>query len=350
MSIFKRSVCLLLVFSVCLSVFVFSVSAETNLDYPLSMDNAVSSSWNNLTDYMSGSDRWGKFQPLSSSTSFSASYQLNDDYHQLFPDFVSGSSYTISVNYAVTIPNTSYNTVNPSTFATKTFFSVVMQNGTNFRVYPTVNYTRWNDGTGWTVRNTFSIPEGAKSVYSITFGCTFNSSFPTSQFLYMTVYPFQLKTVTDVDKQMANDDKNTEKIGGWISQAVSNLISGIMDILMDVFCPSLEYIQGFINDIDDFLVDHLGFLYYPFHVIVEILNSILEFNPTATPSIMLPSLIVPVGEERYTLWEDTAYTFDIINTEPFKTVHQLYLAAVDCSLAFGLIMLFRKKLDEVMTR
>ena len=62
------------------------------------------------------------------------------------------------------------------------------------------------------------------------------------------------------------------------------------------------------------------------------------------------SLVVPVGEERYTLWEDTAYTFDIINTEPFKTVHTLYLAAVDCSLAFGLIMLFRKKLDEVMTR
>ena len=119
---------------------------------------------------------------------------------------------------------------------------------------------------------------------------------------------------------------------------------------MDVFCPSLEYIQGFINDIDDFLVEHLGFLYYPFHVIVEILNRILEFNPSATPSITLPSLIVPVGEERYTLWEDTAYTFDIINTEPFKTVHTLYLAAVDCSLAFGLIMLFRKKLDEVMTR
>ena len=177
------------------------------------------------------------------------------------------------------------------------------------------------------------------------------TSLYTCSFLFASYGDASYYTVlTGVDKQMANDDKNTEKIGGWISQAVSNLISGIMDILMDVFCPSLEYIQGFINDIDDFLVEHLGFLYYPFHVIVEILNSILEFNPTATPSITLPSLVVPVGEERYTLWEDTAYTFDIINTEPFKTVHTLYLAAVDCSLAFGLIMLFRKKLDEVMTR
>ena len=337
-------------FSVCLSVFVFSVSAETNLNYPLSLDNDVFSSWNNLSDYMNGSDRWGKFQPFSSTTTFDASYQLNDDYHHLFPDMVSDSSYTLSVDYALTIPTKSYNTVNSSSFSSKTYLSVVLQNGENLRVYPTVNFTRWNDGTGWSVRNTFSIPEGAQSVYSITFGCTFNSSFPTSQFLYMTVYPFKLKTVTGVDKQMANDDKNTEKIGGWISQAVSALISGIMDILMDVFCPSLEYIQGFINDIDDFLVEHLGFLYYPFHVIVEILNSILEFNPTATPSITLPSLVVPVGEERYTLWEDTAYTFDIINTEPFKTVHTLYLAAVDCSVAFGLIMLFRKKFDEVMTR
>ena len=177
------------------------------------------------------------------------------------------------------------------------------------------------------------------------------NSLYTASFLFSSYGDASYYTVlTGVDKQMANDDENTEKIGGWISQAVSNLISGIMDILMDVFCPSLEYIQGFINDIDDFLVEHLGFLYYPFHVIVEILNRILEFNPSATPSITLPSLIVPVGEERYTLWEDTAYTFDIINTEPFKTVHTLYLAAVDCSLAFGLIMLFRKKLDEVMTR
>jgi len=338
------------VFSVCLSVFAFSASAETNLNYPLSLDYGVMSSWDNSNDYMNGTARWDKFSPHSSSNSFDCIYQLAGEYATLLPDIVSDSSYTLNVNYALTIPTKTYNTVNSNSFSSKTYLTVVLQNGTSLKVYPTVDFTRWNDGTGWTVRNTFSIPEGAKSVYSITFGCTFNSSFPTSQFLYMTVYPFELKTVTGVDKQMANDDKNTEKIGGWISQAVSNLISGIMDILMDVFCPSLEYIQGFINDIDDFLVEHLGFLYYPFHVIVEILNSILEFNPTATPSITLPSLVVPVGEERYTLWEDTAYTFDIINTEPFKTVHTLYLAAVDCSLAFGLIMLFRKKLDEVMTR
>lgn len=337
-------------FSVCLSVFVFSVSAATPTKNYIKYDNvSITSQLFNSSGVsasgvsscpMTNKDVWSNYfysVPLfgtTSSGSFSVKIYIKDFFNNLSSD----NTYHYHLTTGFTGGSTFYNLLGSTAYA--------YVNSQSF----SVSKTSVSNGDSRFVFDFDLTGISGSSDLILQYYLSANSLY-TASFLFSSYGDASYYTVlTGVDKQMANDDKNTEKIGGWISQAVSNLISGIMDILMDVFCPSLEYIQGFINDIDDFLVEHLGFLYYPFHVIVEILNSILEFNPTATPSITLPSLVVPVGEERYTLWEDTAYTFDIINTEPFKTVHTLYLAAVDCSLAFGLIMLFRKKLDEVMTR
>lgn len=337
-------------FSVCLSVFVFSVSAATLTKNYIKYDNvSITSQLFNSSGVsasgvsscpMTNKDVWSNYfysVPLfgtTSSGSFSVKIYIKDFFNNLSSD----NTYHYHLTTGFTGGSTFYNLLGSTAYA--------YVNSQSF----SVSKTSVSNGDSRFVFDFDLTGISGSSDLILQYYLSANSLY-TASFLFSSYGDASYYTVlTGVDKQMANDDKNTEKIGGWISQAVSNLISGIMDILMDVFCPSLEYIQGFINDIDDFLVEHLGFLYYPFHVIVEILNSILEFNPTATPSITLPSLVVPVGEERYTLWEDTAYTFDIINTEPFKTVHTLYLAAVDCSLAFGLIMLFRKKLDEVMTR
>lgn len=336
-------------FSVCLSVFVFSASAATPTKNYIKYDNLQVSSQLFKSDVsasgvsscpMTNKDVWSNYfysVPLfgtTSSGSFSVKIYIKDFFNNLSSD----NTYHYHLTTGFTGGSTFYNLLGSTAYA--------YVNSQSF----SVSKTSVSNGDSRFVFDFDLTGISGSSDLILQYYLSANSLY-TASFLFSSYGDASYYTVlTGVDKQMANDDKNTEKIGGWISQAVSNLISGIMDILMDVFCPSLEYIQGFINDIDDFLVEHLGFLYYPFHVIVEILNSILEFNPTATPSITLPSLVVPVGEERYTLWEDTAYTFDIINTEPFKTVHTLYLSAVDCSLAFGLIMLFRKKLDEVMTR
>lgn len=335
-------------FSVCLSVFVFSASAATPTKNYIKYDNLqvssqiLNSSGSPHNDYeifpLQQVDIWYNYFYKLTAWPYNESYIIRVSIKDFFKGLSSDNTYHYHLTFGFIGGSTVYSKlgttgtalVNSSSFTTSK--SSVSNGDTRYVFDFGISGMSGNSDL------VLSFPVSASTYGELTFLC---SSYGDAS--YYTV-------LTGVDKQMANDDENTEKIGGWISQAVSNLISGIMDILMDVFCPSLEYIQGFINDIDDFLVEHLGFLYYPFHVIVEILNSILEFNPTSTPSITLPSLVVPVGEERYTLWEDTAYTFDIINTEPFKTVHQLYLAAVDCSLAFGLIMLFRKKLDEVMTR
>lgn len=327
-------------FSVCLSVFVFSVSAEIS---PISI---------NLTKYSSNCVAVVGNAPIV--VSGSPSVTSNRFYQGVWP---SGNSFR---KFVLTLSCSSDLVSAKPSYIYDMCFDVYFEDSASLSKISLADVSIGDDSYNLTDYTTDSSGYRVYSFNHSYLGNEINSKLKnfgvvvnfSADITYTNVSIRNLRVVEHSPNEdiIANDDKNTEKIGGWISQAVSNLISGIMDILMDVFCPSLEYIQGFINDIDDFLVEHLGFLYYPFHVIVEILNSILEFNPTATPSITLPSLVVPVGEERYTLWEDTAYTFDIINTEPFKTVHTLYLAAVDCSLAFGLIMLFRKKLDEVMTR
>ena len=230
---FILSLCVVIGFSVSLQGF-----CANTLSYPLILDYAVMSSWSNLNDYMNGTARWDKLSPHSSSNSFDCTYQLAGEYATLLPDIVSDSSYTLSVSYALTIPDKSYNTVNSSSFSSKTYLTVVLQNGTSLKVYPTVNFTRWKEGTGWSVWNTFSIPEGAKSVYSITFGCTFNSSYPSSKFLYMTVYPFELTTVTGTDKiinQFGSNysQPNTDNQDNY-NNAESQLIGGVQSTLNDV--------------------------------------------------------------------------------------------------------------------
>ena len=232
-------------------------SCASSLNYPLTMDNSVSSSWNTLSDYMKNSDRWGKFQPVSATTSFLCFYQLNDDSHVFIPTFVADCSYTLSVNYALTIPTTSYNTVNSNSFSSKAYLTVILQNGTSVHIYPTVNFTKWNDGTGWTVRNTFDIPEGAKSVYTITFGFNFNSSFPTSQSLYLTVYPFQLKTVSGTDKIIeqfgsnysqpdTNNQDNYNKAESQLMGGVQSTLNGVNSQWNNLNGDLLQYQGAFL--------------------------------------------------------------------------------------------------------
>ena len=101
MSIFKRSVCLLLVFSVCLSVFVFSVSAATPTKNYIKYDNLQVSSQLFKSDVsasgvsscpMTNKDAWSNYfysVPLfgtTSSGSFSVKIYIKDFFNNLSSD------------------------------------------------------------------------------------------------------------------------------------------------------------------------------------------------------------------------------------------------------------------------
>lgn len=188
-------------------VFTLQGFCASTLNYPLDLSIDLYSSWNNVSDYMQGDDRWGKFQPLSSTRLFDCRYTLADDVNDLFSDLESDTSYSLYIKTAWTIQNTTYNTISPDTFASKSYLMVTMRNGSSVRVTPTVSYTRWTGGTGFNAYYSYQIPEGAKKIYQVNFGCNFNSSVPTSIPMYLTVYPLQLTSQSGTDRVVSYLDQ-----------------------------------------------------------------------------------------------------------------------------------------------
>ena len=180
-------------------------------------------------------------------------------------------------------------------------------------------------------------------------------SVPAYEF-WLRVSDTEVTVKSPNDDVIANDNKNHEEVKGFwnnlfskLGEWFNGLIDGIVNGLKSLFIPKDGFMEQFFSDIDDFLQQHLGALYYPFSVMIDILQKILAFQPPDNPSITLPKLSFPLDGTTYTLWEDTVYNFDILNDEPFKTIYDFYLMAVDCMFAFALVKLFKKKLDEVMT-
>ena len=201
-----------------------------------------------------------------------------------------------------------------------------------------------------------TLPSGLSKIDKVAF--TYDSQmaaeFKTINFNFNI--PFTLTSVGENDDVIANDNKNHEEVKGFWNNLFSKLgdwfkglLDGILNGLKSLFIPTDGFMEKFFSDVDKFLKEHLGALYYPFSVMVDILQKILAFRPPDNPSITLPELSFPVNGTTYTLWKDTVYNFDLLKDEPFKTIYNLYLMAVDCMFAFALVKLFKKKLDEVMT-
>lgn len=251
---FLRNFCIL---SLCV-VIGLAVSLQgfcaSTLSYPLTLDYDVMSSWGISDSYMQGSDRWDKFKPISSTKSFDCSYTLSSLDNPLLPSFSNDCNYSLYIKTAFTIPTSSYNTVNSGSFANKSYITVSLNNNSSVKVYPDVRVNVWSGGTGFNVYYTFTIPEGAKSIYSFTFGCSFSSSYPTSQFVYLTVYPFQLTTVNSSDKIIeqfgSNYSKpNTSDVDKY-NNAESQLYNGVQS--------SLDDITSQWNNIGDSLLQYQG--------------------------------------------------------------------------------------------
>lgn len=182
---------------------------------------------------------------------------------------------------------------------------------------------------------------------------------PTSSWyngdLWFRISNTEVSVTSPNDDVIANDNKNHEEVKGFWNNLFSKLgdwfkglLDGILNGLKSLFIPKDGFMEQFFSDVDNFLKEHLGALYYPFSVMIDILQKILAFKPPDNPSITLPALSFPVNGTTYTLWEDTVYNFDLLKDEPFKTIYSFYLMAVDCMFAFALVKLFKKKLDEVM--
>ena len=66
--------------------------------------------------------------------------------------------------------------------------------------------------------------------------------------------------------------------------------------------------------------------------------------PEVAPSIAIPEL----AYEGEVLIPAQTYTFDFLQDEPFLTVHDYYLMAIDAAMIMSFVHLLQRKYEEVM--
>lgn len=121
---------------------------------------------------------------------------------------------------------------------------------------------------------------------------------------------------------------------------VYQLIKLLGDLIKSLFVPSEEFINEWISNMNDWLSDRLGALYYPADIVVDFLTRIGDINESNTAIINIPQFKLNfMGYEAVVIPQ---YTYDLnslLDNETFNNIHSIYLVVVDVILYLGLIVL-----------
>lgn len=129
---------------------------------------------------------------------------------------------------------------------------------------------------------------------------------------------------------------------------VYKLISLLVDAIKSLFIPSDDFFSTYFTNLQNWFSDRLGFLFYPFELIIDILNDILNID-FSEPQFNIPDINEPFTGKK--LISATTFNFnDLLDNSVWNTVHNIYLILVDAAIVFGLVNLFHKKYEEVTTK
>lgn len=126
------------------------------------------------------------------------------------------------------------------------------------------------------------------------------------------------------------------------------IVEFIIDGLKGLFIPEDGFFDNFFTNLKDWFSTRFGFLFYPFELILDVLNRMLSIN-LGEPAFTIPNIIEPSTGQ--TLIVERSYNLNsILENNSFKTLHDIYLVIVDAIIIFGLVNLTKRKLEEVETK
>lgn len=141
-----------------------------------------------------------------------------------------------------------------------------------------------------------------------------------------------------------------EKIKGFlaapldaIKQAVNAVATSIIDGLKSLFIPDEGYFDGLFDRLNTFFSERFGFLYYPIEHFISWCNRLLTLQDAA-PYVTIPEL----SFEGEVFIPAMTYTFDFLDEDPWSTVHDYYLMAMDVAMIMAFVHLLQRKYEEVM--
>ena len=129
---------------------------------------------------------------------------------------------------------------------------------------------------------------------------------------------------------------------------VYKLIDLLVDALKSLFIPSDGFFDTYFTELKDWFSERLGFLFYPFELLIDILNKILNVN-FSEPIFNIPDISEPFTNKKFI--NATTFNFnDLLSNSILNTVHNIYFICVDAFIVFELVNLFRRKYEEVTTK
>lgn len=166
-----------------------------------------------------------------------------------------------------------------------------------------------------------------------------------------------IKDQTEVMKEQTETNKNIfEKLGDILSYInpfsenffVYKLIELLVNAIKSLFIPSDGFFEDYFTELKDWFSDRLGFLFYPFELLIDILSKILNVN-FSEPVFNIPDINEPFTNSK--LISSTTFNLnDLVSDGPFKVIHDIYLVCLDAFIVFELVNLFRRKYEEVTTK
>lgn len=135
-------------------------------------------------------------------------------------------------------------------------------------------------------------------------------------------------------------------IKGFFTE-LGNKITALGDFILDgiksLFIPAEGYFSSLFDRLNTFFSERFGFLYFPIEHFISWCNRLLTLQD-ADPYITIPE----VKFEGEVFIPAMTYTFDFLDTEPWSTIHNLYLTAIDVALIMSFVQLLQRKYDEVI--
>lgn len=188
----------------------------------------------------------------------------------------------------------------------------------------------------------YEIPAGIDfHIDSIDISCSFPAQSKTCEFwiksptlTYKTDGEYVVDGVGDKIDEQIQEQKNM----------FQRLLDGILNGLKNLFIPSDDFFQNYLSEMNQWLSDHFGALYYPIDLFIDVCGRLLNLEVPENPSITLPAF--QVGET--VLLPAQTYSFDMSALPALGEIHSFYLTVVDVIIALWLCGLAAVKLKSIM--
>lgn len=125
---------------------------------------------------------------------------------------------------------------------------------------------------------------------------------------------------------------------------VYKLIELLINAIKSLFIPSDDFFTTWINNMNDWLSDRLGALYYPVDLVTEFLDRIGDISENGS------AVISGNGFEFMGAQLIPAFSYDLnslLTNDTFKNIHDIYLTVVDVILYLCLIVLAKNTFTDI---